>query len=145
VSRYPHGTKRDHEKFCRTERWDLVRDATGRPVGHHLTFELSLPDGRILRTRISHPVDNTTYGDRLWPHILKHQLEVTATQFWSCLRDGELPDRGGRAAPPPASTLSLYLLTELVERVGMSEDAASRLSMQQATAAIAEYWRTHPE
>ena len=54
---WPQSTRQDHEKFCGAEGWGLVRDARGRTGTHHVTYELGLPDGRVLRTRISHPVD----------------------------------------------------------------------------------------
>lgn len=141
MSRHPNGTKRDHEKFCRIENWDRVHDATGRPVGHHLTFELVLPDDRILRTRISHPVDNTAYGARLWAHILKQQLEVTPDQFWSCVRDGHTPDRGQSRVESSAQRLPLYLVTELVEHAGLDEAAVLAMDIDEATAALAVYWK----
>lgn len=43
------------------------------------------PDGRVLRTRVSHPVDRTDYGKSLWSHILRDQLEVSEAQFWECV------------------------------------------------------------
>jgi hypothetical protein len=45
---------------------------------HHVTYELDLPDGRILRTRISHPPGRTTYGpSSLWAHVPRDQLQVS--------------------------------------------------------------------
>lgn len=53
---HPPATRKDHESFCRTEAWELVRDAQGRSTSHHVTYKLPLHDGRILRTRTSRPV-----------------------------------------------------------------------------------------
>ncbi len=59
---WPTPTRQDHEKFCRVEEWVVVRDARGRSGTHHVTYELYLKDGQVLRTRISHPVNRTAYG-----------------------------------------------------------------------------------
>src|SRR5258705_8447838 len=91
---WPQPTCEAHEKFCRKEQWTQIRDARGRTGTHHVTFELALADGRILRTRIFHPVDRPAYGASLWSHILRDQLDVTEDEFWKCVQDGILPKRG---------------------------------------------------
>lgn len=60
----------------------------------HVTYELTLHDGRILRTRISHPVDRTTYGAGMWSHILRDQLDVSEGEFRDCVLEGRVPARG---------------------------------------------------
>jgi hypothetical protein len=76
VSDWPTPARADHAKFCENEGWRVVRDARGRTGTHHLTYELDLPDGRTLRTRVSHPPDRTDYGPSIWSHILRDQLAV---------------------------------------------------------------------
>lgn len=73
---WPQLTRKDHETFCQVEEWRRVRDARGRTGTHHVTYELDLIDGRILRTRISHPVDRGSYGRSMWKRILRDQLEI---------------------------------------------------------------------
>lgn len=88
-----------------------TRNARGK-TGHHVTFELTLSDGRVLRTRISHPPDRSTYGPRLWAHILRDQLLVSETEFWACVREQETPlrDRPVQTGPSiPAGVLSQLL------------------------------------
>lgn len=118
--KYPVATREDHDDFCVNEKWELVRGAQGKPVKHHRTYELTLWDGRILRTRISRPVDRTGYAASMWAHILREQLEVTADAFWRCARDGVKPDRGGPEAPAPRKSVPLYLVRELT-RLGIPE------------------------
>src|SRR5215472_12572327 len=108
----PVPTRKDHEAFCEAEGWQRVRDARGRTGTHHVTYELDLPDGRILRTRVSHPVDRTDYGPRLWRHILRDQLEVDEAVFWSCVRDGSKPQRG--MPVPPRESLPADLVHLLI-------------------------------
>lgn len=119
--KHPTPTREDHDDFCTTEKWDLVRGSTGKPVTHHRTYELGLWDGRILRTRISRPIDRTDYSARMWAHILRQQLEVTPNEFWSCARDAVVPDRGAPEIAAPRKTVPLYLVREL-SRLGVAEE-----------------------
>ena len=135
---WPEPTRKDHEAFCATEGWQRVRDARGRTGTHHVTYELALPDGRILRTRISHPVDRSGYGPSLWGHILRDQLQVTEQEFWSCVRKKIKPDRG--APQPPAAALPADLVRMLITRVGLSEGEVAAMSKDQAVARLQLYW-----
>jgi hypothetical protein len=124
--------------FCRVEQWRPVRDAKGRTGTHHVTYELDLPDGRVLRTRISHPVDRSDYGPSLWLHILRDQLQVDDAVFWSCVQDGIKPDRGTPA--PPSETLPAELVHLLISRVGLPESEVARMSKEDAVARAQRYW-----
>lgn len=137
VSR-PAPTRADHAKFCQIEGWRQVRDARSRTGAHHLTYELDLADGRILRTRISHPPDRTDYGPALWSHILRDQLQVTEEQFWACLHDGAKPDRGTPA--PPAVTLPADVVYLLLHRVGLTEAAVAAMTREEALARLQRFW-----
>jgi hypothetical protein len=115
-----------------------VRDAKGRRGTHHVTYELDLSDGRILRTRISHPVDRTDYGPSLWRHILRDQLQVSDEVFWSCVQDGTKPDRG--APTPPSETLPAELVHLLISRAGLPEPEVARMSKADAVARALQFW-----
>lgn len=135
---WPPATRKDHETFCEVERWRRVRDSRGRSGTQHVTYELDLVDGRILRTRISHPVDRTDYGQSLWKHILRDQLDVDEPEFWTCVRDGVLPDRG--TPEPPADALPADLVYLLIARVGVDEAGVARMSKDEAVARLRRYW-----
>ncbi|WP_084957207.1 cytotoxic translational repressor of toxin-antitoxin stability system [Thermoactinospora rubra] len=135
---WPAATREDHERFCKTEGWVRVRDARGRTGTHHVTYELRLPDGRILRTRISHPPDRTTYGPRLWSHILRDQLDVTEEQFWRCVKEGVTPPRGVPPIPPDALPADLVHL--LITRVGLREEEIAKMTKEEAVARLQRYW-----
>lgn len=120
------------------EGWRLVRNARGGTGTHHVTYELSLPDGRILRTRISHPVDRTDYGRSLWGHILRDQLDVDEATFWSCVRDGVRPDRGAPTTPDSAVPADLIHL--LISTVGLDEAEVAAMSKEDAIARMRRYW-----
>ncbi len=143
-SRRPHherhrpATREDHDDFCVKEGWSLVRGATGQPVRHHRTYELALWDGRILRTRISRPVDRSEYSRSTWSHILREQLAVTAEEFWACVSRDRPPDRG--APPTERPGLPYALFRQLTDTVGLEPADAAGLTAHEATERIALYW-----
>ncbi|MEI7034319.1 cytotoxic translational repressor of toxin-antitoxin stability system [Streptomyces pratensis] len=115
-----------------------MRDARGRTGTHHVTYELTLFDARILRTRISHPVDRTVYGVGMWGHILRDQLVVSEDGFWDCVLDGRPPDRGAPAVPKGALPADLVHL--LIHRVGLAEETVAELTKEDALARLNQYW-----
>jgi hypothetical protein len=135
---WPAPTRADHDKFCRAEGWTPVRDATGRSGTHHITYELALPDGRMLRTRISHPPNRTTYGAGMWAHILRDQLDVDEATFWAAVRDGVKPTRSGSAVP--AETLPAEVAFLLVDRVGLSREQIAAMTKAEAIERLNRYW-----
>lgn len=115
-----------------------MRDARGRAGTHHVTYELALPDGRILRTRVSHPPDRSGYGPSLWKHILRDQLQVDESTFWACIRDGITPDRG--MPQPRVEALPAELVHLLIVRVGLSEAEVAAMAKEEAVARLQRYW-----
>ena len=130
MTKHPAPTRKHHEKFCITEGWTLVSDARGRAVGHHTTYKLVTPTGDVLRTRISHPVNRTTYAPAMWSHILRDQLHVAADEFWACALDGSRPDRGAPVVPDAA--LPLPLVARLVRELGLSREEIAGLGLDEA-------------
>lgn len=134
MSRHPAPTRKHHEKFCVTEGWIRVTDARGRAVSHHATFTFATPQGDILRTRISHPIGRETYAPSMWGHILRDQLRVSENDFWACVLDGVLPDRGAPKIPDAA--LPLPLVARLVRERGLSRAEIAKLSAEEARALL---------
>jgi len=120
-----------------------VRDSQGRTGTHHVTYELHLHDGRILRTRISHPPDRSTYGKSIWAHILRDQLDVSEAEFWACVQDKVKPDRGEPRVP--AEALPAELVHLLITRLGLSDPEIAKMSKADAIARMQEYWSRPPE
>jgi hypothetical protein len=137
---WPAPTRQDHEKFCATEGWTPVRDARGRRGTHHVTYELGLPDGRVLRTRVSHPPDRSTCGPSLWGHVLRDQLDVSEQEFWACVRDGATPARGVPEVPPEALPAELVQL--LTIRVGLTDSEVRAMTKAEAIERLNRYWAT---
>jgi hypothetical protein len=135
---WPQPTREDHERFCKNEGWRRLRDARGRTGTHHITYELDLPDGGVLRTRISHPPDRTTYGPSLWAHILRDQLRVSDEEFWACVREGRRPGRGER--PMPSDALPADLVHLLIHRVGLTDTEVAGMSKDEAVDRLRRFW-----
>lgn len=135
MSKHPAATREHHDDFCVIEKWALVRGATGKPVNHHRTYELNLWDGSILRTRISRPVNSSTYGPKMWSQILREQLCVSVDEFWDCVNHAALPDRGAPAPRVVLKPLPLFLVKELT-RYGVSASELDGLTPTQAQAKL---------
>ncbi|MGD0557493.1 MAG: cytotoxic translational repressor of toxin-antitoxin stability system [Streptosporangiaceae bacterium] len=136
----PAPTREADETFCTTEGWQQIRDARGQTGTHHVIYELQLHDGRILRTRISHPVDRKTYGPSIWSHILRDQLDVDQAAFWACVQNGRKPDRG--EPEPSAEALPADLVHLLLTQVHLSETDVAGMSKEEAITRMQQYWTT---
>lgn len=135
---HPAETRKDHRAFCDIEGWDLVHNTKCKAVNHHLTYELNLADGRVLRTRVSHPVNKDAYGRNLWHHILRDQLDVSEDDFWACVREKSLPQR---STPPPVEhAVPVELFHLLVTHAGLPEREVLDMSKDEAIAAAAAHW-----
>ena len=133
----PRPTRADHQRFVVNEGWQRVASI------HHETFELILPDGRVLRTRISRPPNRTKYGPRMWSHILRDQLGVTEDEFWTCVRDVVVPDRTpDDAAEEIDDEIPVDVVNLLIGRVGLSRRDLVVMTRDEAIARLNEYWST---
>ncbi len=137
-------SRREHKQFCDIEGWDTVLDARGKKLRHHITYELALSDGRVLRTRISRPANNDTYGPRLWTAILRDQLDATEAAFWDCVEHHVLPPRPGSDAAPAAAGLPASLVHQLKTTLGLSDADVAALSKDEAVARMSAYWSQPP-
>ena len=137
-------SRRQHKQFCDIEGWDTVRNARGKQVSHHITYELALDDGRILRTRISRPANNDTYGPSLWTAILRDQLDATEDAFWDCVERQVLPPRPGRADFPAPAGLPASLVHQLKTALGLNDADIAVLSKDEAVARMTAFWSQPP-
>jgi len=138
---HPAPTRTAHERFCKAEGWQVVRSAVGKRNTHHDTYELSLANGDVLRTRVSRPVNKQTYGPKLWAHILRDQLVVTEQEFWDCAERGIVPDRGGAPASEPRG-VPTEILYQLKHRAGLPASEIATLSRSEAIERLNEFWAT---
>lgn len=135
-SGFPEATRKDHQTFCVIEGWTQVANARGK-TGHHVTYELALPDGRILRTRVSHPPSRATYGPALWAHILRDQLDVSEAEFWACVKKRVKPSRS--YPEPPEEAIPAGLVDQLIQN-GVPEDEIRGMDKAAAIERINKIW-----
>lgn len=140
VERRRPATRTDHQTFCLTEGWIERRRATNKRGTHHVNYELAVPDGRILYTRISHPVDRTDYGPSIWGHILKDQLEVAVEEFWACVEDKVLPVRS--QMPNPREAIPMGVLRVLLHEARLPETEVRAMTKAEAVQRLADFY-TH--
>ena len=130
----PQPTFDDLRRFCEIDQWSIRRSARGK-TGDHDRYEKQLGDGTMLRTRASH--SNEQIGNpNLWHRIWKHQLGLeTEEQFWTALKTGKPVPREAEA---PRGTPD-WLIHQLIHTVGLTEDEALALSVEEAEAR----WEAH--
>jgi hypothetical protein len=133
-------TRTDHQNFCLVEGWTERLRATSKRGTHHVNYELALPDGRVLYTRISHPVDRTDYGPAIWSHILRDQLAVTAEEFWLCVDDKTPPDRQGPQAPVEA--IPAGVVRTLIAEAHIPEAEVRAMTKTEAVQRLADFYTT---
>ncbi len=136
---FPPPTRQDHQQFCEVEGWAVVRSARGRKGRHHITYELAIGDGRVLRTRISHPPNRSDIGRGMFAHILRDQLCVSEQEFWACVKDGVSPDRGLRPLPD-REPLPAELVHLLTTKAGFSNDEVRAMTKTEAIEAAQRHW-----
>jgi hypothetical protein len=136
VTGFSEPTRKDHQNFCLNEGWIQIRNARGKG-GHHVTFELTLPDGQILRTRISHPPNRQTYGPSIWTHILRDQLHVSEEEFWVCVREGKAPQRARNA--PTVPSIPAGVVAQLLSH-GIEESEVRLMSRAEAIERLNVIW-----
>ena len=138
----PLPSYKDLRDFCKIDGWiDLkdkrstVQGRKGQAFDHH-RYEKVLPDGQILRTKVSR--GSGRYGDpNLWRRIWRDQLGLDSEeQFWDAIRTKKPVDRGPAQPEPPASTASKpgWLHRNLVLVVGVPEPEVFAMSADEAHA-----------
>ena len=129
---WPALTRRDHQRFCEIEGWELKR-------GDYEFYYLALHDGTVLHTKISRSAGRQGYGHDMWHRqILGQQLQVSEAEFWACVQDGIRPDRGAPAAPPEA--LPADLVWQLRSKVGLNDAEIFAMTKAEAIERMRQYW-----
>jgi hypothetical protein len=140
VSTFPAATRADHARFCEIDDWEWRTSGCGRTGSDHVKYQLTLPDGRVLITRISHPPGRQTYGPSMWAHILRDQLDVDEATFWACVNKRVIPTRG--APPIPSASLPASLVHTLIHQVGLASEVVGTMTPEEAVARVNDYWTT---
>ena len=102
-----------------------------RRVGDYWRYRKTLPDGNVLRTKVSHALGDEI-GPDLLSHIVRDQLHTTVERFRDVLA-GRATDEGApadeRGEPIPG-----WLITRLLYTVGVPEAEVRQMSPDEARA-----------
>jgi hypothetical protein len=109
-----------------------------RRVGDHWRYRKTLPDGTVLRTKVSHALADEI-GPDLFSHILRDQLHATMENFDDVLAgraSDEAAASDGRPEPMPG-----WLVARLLYTVGVPEDEVRQMTIDEARARWEAYTR----
>ena len=124
-------TFRDLEAYLDRDGWvqepNLARGR--RRTGDHRRYRKELPNGAILRTKVSHALGEEI-GMDLFKLILRDQLRVDEPRFWAVVRGQAQPAIG--APPPSAETIPAWLVQRLLFTVRIPEAEVRELTLDQA-------------
>lgn len=101
-----------------------------RRVGDHWRFRKTLPDGTVLRTKVSHALGDEI-GPDLLGHIVRDQLHTTMKHFRDVVA-GRATKRA--AAKPRVAAIPGWLITRLIHTVGIPEAEVRGMSAKVARA-----------
>lgn len=120
--------------------WEEVPNlARGRRrVGDHWRYRKTLPDGTVLRTKVSHALDDEI-GPDLFSHILRDQLRTTMEHFRDVLA-GHAADEEAASADRP-EPFPGWLITRLLYTVGVPEAEVRQMTADEARARWEAYTR----
>jgi hypothetical protein len=132
----PKPTFADIRRFCEIDGWERTTSARGK-TGEHTRYRKVLPDGTILRTRVSHGSDQIR-DPGLWRRIWKDQLGLESEeQFWQTLRGRKAVERG--RPRPSGPSLPGWLYRGLAVDVGVPEREIAAMSLDEARARLNEF------
>jgi hypothetical protein len=108
-------------------------------TGDHRRYRKVLPDGTILRTRVSHALDEEI-GSDLLGHIVREQLATTMRRFRDVLagRSPAAPE-SALGERPDSEPVPGWLVLRLIHTVGLAEDEVRCMSNVEARAAWERY------
>ena len=132
----------DLRRFCELDGWEELPRARGG-TGDHRRYRKVLPDGTILRTKVSH--GRSEIGDPgLWRRIWREQLGLASEDvFWRALRESRPVDRSGVSPAPPAGpSIPGWVVAGLL-RAGVNEADLRSLTADEARRRLDEIW-SHP-
>jgi hypothetical protein len=136
-------TFRDLRRYVTIDGWteepNLARSR--RRTGDHRRYSRELPDGTLLRTKVSHD-ESAEIGDDPFHRILRDQLRVTEGRFWEVVRGQATPET--EMVMPAVEPVPGWLVMRLLFSAGLPEAEVARMSAEEARDAWLEY-QTRPK
>lgn len=110
-----------------------------RRGGDHWRYRKVLPDGTVLRTKVSHALGDEI-GHDLFGHIVRDQLRTSIAHFADVLAgraaDAPVPEQ------PTAEPIPGWLVNRLIHTVGLPESEVREMSADDARARWEAYTLT---
>jgi hypothetical protein len=132
-------TYQEHRRFVEVEGWQDKDKASLKRKGDHHRYTLTLANGDMLYTRVSHGRGQYR-NPGMFAHILRDELRVSEEDFWRCVDDGVSPPRPEPATPtPPKEALDAKLARNLIRKVGLTQAQVAAMSEGEAVAAWNAY------
>ena len=129
----------DVERFLGVDGWrQIPAGERGGRRQTHIFFEKPLPDGRLLRTHISHDRSKKISPGRFGT-ILREQLEVSRADFWEAIRSGRQVSRPVETEAAPVEH-DAWVIAVLVGELHMGAEEIEGLSEQEAVALVHDHW-----
>lgn len=129
----------DIRDFLAADRWqELPSAARGGSQTDHIWFAKTLPDGRLLQTKVSHSTKKTVSAGR-FRAICRHELEVSVNEFWACARSGKPLDRPVPIDEPEYQHPA-WVVNVLVGQLHMSGEEVAKLGREEAERLVHEHW-----
>ncbi len=129
----------DLRRFCELDGWEELPRVRGG-TGDHRRYRKVLPDGMILRTKVSH--GSGAIGDPgLWRRIWRDQLGLDSEDaFWRALRESRPVDRGDASPATPAGPSIPGWVVAGLRRAAINEAEVRTLTAAEARRRLEAIW-----
>ena len=127
----PIPDKKDLRRFCELDDWEETEAVSP----DHDRYRKRLPDGTILRTKVSNGRGPIVRNPGLWSHLWRHQLGVESEeQFWEVLDSRQPAPRSESMRQAQEPQMDAWLFESLVLTFGVDEKEARAMTGEEALA-----------
>ncbi len=134
-------TYKEIRKFVELEGWVNKDTASKKKTGDHFRFTFLTQDGESLYIYISHG-RGQIQNPKLFAHILRSELKVSANQFWAAVDHEEIPRRYTQSEN--SSMIEYRLMSNLLKIAGVNPTKLERISQVEAEKLWNQWLKKHP-
>lgn len=124
-------TYKQLRRFVEVEGWEDKDKKSQKKTGDHHRYVFTTPKGERLYTRISHG-SGQIQDPGLFTAILRDQLQIDRTQFWSAVDNGAKPKRALPGGAIRVGSIDAKLARNLLTKAGVSSESLYEMSAEQA-------------
>lgn len=131
----PIPEKKDLRRFCDLDGWEKT-EATSPD---HDRYRKRLPDGTLLRTKVSRGRGPIVRNPGLWAKVWRHQLHLESEEeFWNALKGRRPAQRSTADAESPQPQMDSWLFEALTLTFGVEETRVRDMKPEEALAIYLE-------